>query len=347
MTRRMKENQREPVPDSLTRVIVGRYWLIAVLVVSLATAAAAAILRHRVPASSIGAKQQEILTERPEIILLGNSLLDEGIDTQTFAESVGRRTLKWASGGSASAYWYLALKNVIAPCEHVPQWAIVFFSDTLLTQPSFRVTGNYRDLIERLALPEEPILHQLAYGTSSSRWARAVEKYWSLYGGRHLLRDYAEMIVKRATAALASVGEPDLADATRSTFRPENLDPMRFTALQADADSTDVADFTEKLARSLLPHMIDVMAEAGIGLGFVRVPLRRDALGQPQSAELIEYIAELADYLASRGVPLIDLSKETPLSEEQFADGNHIDRETGSPPFTRLAAETLRRELAL
>ncbi|MFC2099907.1 hypothetical protein ACFLSF_03655 [Candidatus Bipolaricaulota bacterium] len=347
MNRRRRAGRNGSGRDSTDRDTLGLGWLIVILVVTIATTGAAAIMRYRLPAGSIASKQQQIASERPEIILLGNSLLDEGIDVLAFAELVGHSTLKWTSGGSASAYWYVALKNGIAPCEHRPQWAIVFFSDTLLTQPGFRVTGNYRDLIERLTLPEEPILERLAYGASSSHWARTVEKRWPLYGERHRFRGYAETIVKRATATLTGVSETALADATSAAFRPGNLDPVRFTALQANAEVANVSDFNEQLDPSFLPHMIDVMTQAGIRLAFVRVPLRRDGLRQPQPPELVDYVTELESYLASRDVPLIDLSRDTPLSEEQFADGNHLDRETGRPLFTRIAAEALRRELGL
>ena len=324
---------------------LGLGWILVVLVVVAGTVVASQIMAHRLPASSIDAKQQEIAAASPDVVLLGNSLLDEGIDEDELSALLALRTLKWTSGGSASAYWYLALKNVIAAGEYNPRWAIVCFSDTLLTEPSFRVTGNYRDRIERIAKREEPLLEALAYRASQPAWIRVVEHAWPLYGGRELLRDYAETIVRRAASILVGSAEDDLRNAAARSFQASQMDPERFGALQAAADLHDVTDFDAVVGVSFLPHMIAEMERAGIQLVFVRMPLRRDGVKQPQSEALLRYVSDLDAYLWANGVELIDLSVDTPLTEEAFADGSHLDREMGRPIFTRLAAEALRAAL--
>jgi len=324
---------------------LGLGWIVVILVVVAATVAAAQIMVHRLPASSIGTKQKEIAAASPDVLLLGNSLLGEGVDEEELSDLLGLRAFKWTSGGSASAYWYLALKNVIAAGEYRPPWAIVFFSDTLLTEPAFRVTGNYRDLIERIALASEPVLDDLAYGASARKWVRQIEHAWPLYGGRGLLRHYAETIVRRATSLLAGTTEDQLRNAAARAFQTSRMDPERLGALQAAADPRGVTSFDEAVRDSFLPHMIAEMEAAGIRLVFVRMPLRRDGMGQPQPEELRQYVSDLDAYLWANGVEMVDLSVDTPLTEEAFADGSHLDRETGRPIFTRLAAEALRAAL--
>jgi len=66
---------------------------------------------------------------QPKIVLLGNSIMDEGVDEKAFSKLTATQTIKIWDGGSASAWWYLALKNVIVEANHKPQIVLLFFRD--------------------------------------------------------------------------------------------------------------------------------------------------------------------------------------------------------------------------
>ncbi len=57
---------------------------------------------------------------RPGILLLGNSVLDWGVDEHLLGELLGTPVLKIGIGGSASAWWYLLVKNVLPAANHRP-----------------------------------------------------------------------------------------------------------------------------------------------------------------------------------------------------------------------------------
>jgi hypothetical protein len=319
---------------------VAATWLIAVAV--LAAATLVADKAYSPPsATAIPWKQQELSSQRPEVILLGNSMLGEGIDEGLFESLTGLRTCKWAIGGSESAYWYVVTKNVIATCAHKPRLLVVFFRGTVLAYPGFRTSGKYRDEIELWTLPEEPLLDELAYRTSSPPLVRVAEQLWPLCDWRHrnALKTRAETLVKQVTAALLKTNPETLAAAAAAVFAEDELDLVQATAQQLAAEQAfSVVPRQIQIGRSFLPEIVRVTKEAGIQLVFVRVKRRTDADGRPQSAELTDYINGLREYLQEASVPLLDFSHDPSLGLELFAAGDHLDREKGRPVFTRLVA---------
>jgi len=341
MTARNRSGREEKKPRRRGVLGVTRTWLVAVAVLAAATGAA---LLFGAPNSSgtIQAKQREIASEQPEIILLGNSMLGEGIDEGLFEKLTGLSTYKWASGGSETAYWYVAVKNVIATCSYRPECLLLFFRDAFLTDPTNRVAGKYRDLIEQWTLAEEPLLDRLAYQSETgSRWARALEKAWPLYGSRRRLRNKAEGYLKAAMEAMLGVPSGQIARAADTALGDSKLDPERLNELQGAAEETSVPVFSEVVDRSLLPEIIRVTEDAGIQLILVRVKRRSDAMGIPQEPEMVEYIDALKAYLAERRIRILDFSDDLRIGIDLFAAGDHLDRGNGRPVFTRILAEAL------
>jgi hypothetical protein len=315
-------------------------WLIAIAVLMVATPVADKAYSPS-SARAIAWKQRELSSQRPEVVLLGNSMLGEGIDEGLFESLTGRRTYKWAIGGSESAYWYIVTKNVIATCAHKPRLLVIFFRDTALTYPGYRTSGKYRDEIELWTSPEEPLLDELAYRASSPPLVRVAEQLWPLCDWRHrnALKTRAETLVKQVTAALLKTSPKALAAAAATVFAESKLDPVQATAQQlASEQAFSVVPRQIQIGRSFLPEIVRLTKEAGVQLAFVRVKRRTDAEGRPQQAELTRYIDGLREYLQGASVPLLDFSHDPRLGLDLFAVGDHLDREKGRPVFTRLVA---------
>jgi hypothetical protein len=91
----------------------------------------------------------------PEVVLMGNSMLDEAVSRRQFEYLTGKRTLKLAKGGSASAAWYLTLKNAVFNAPTTPKMVVILFRDLYLTSPKKRVHSKYKAYIDDLSTRHE------------------------------------------------------------------------------------------------------------------------------------------------------------------------------------------------
>ena len=282
----------------------------------------------------------------PDLVLLGNSMLGEGVDETLFSSLMGTKTYKLGINGAASAVWYLVIKNVIAPMDDPPESVILFFRDSFLTQPGFRVDGKYFAKVERYAGPDETLLDRLAYLDGMSPSSYLATKWLPLFGDREKIR---EEIVGTAKFGVPSrlMGTDSLTVelAIAGTFADSNMNTQLLTAAQLAAEKSpkDQSHFDFRLAveKSFLPEMVRILREKDIDLVLVRVKRRRDLNPNSRPAELETYIEDLSEYLASRGAPFLDYTDETTLAPEHFGEGDHLN-EHGRDIFTRLLARDLR-----
>ena len=285
---------------------------------------------------------QRIEAERPDVVLIGNSILREGVDTEALSLRTGRRCLAVVRSGAASAWWYLALKNQVAAAAHPPELVVVVFRDHFLTEPEFRVAGKYRRALDALAGAEEPVLARLAYGEPPA--GGALERALPLYRRRAELREGLERAVKDAWVGRILGLAPGGVDAAlERVFRREALDAERLGALQAESEAPaapGVYAFPARVEHSFLPEIVEVARARGIRLVFVRAKRQRDLAAGAEPPELRAYLRDLEAWLGERGIPLLDFSRDPRLVEAHFADGDHL-RPAGRAVFTELLGEAL------
>ncbi len=288
--------------------------------------------------------REQIEAARPELVLVGNSILRRGVDVAALSARTGRRCLEVARGGAASAWWYLALKNQVAAADHFVPLAVIVFRDHFLTEPRFRVTGKYREALDAIAGAREPVLDRLAYGRDPEAAASLLERVLPLYGRRAELRAAVEGAVKDAWVGRSLGLAPGGVDAALArVFRPEALDPERLAALQAESEAPAadaVYDFEARLPHSFLPELLAVAEARGMRLIFVRAKRRRDLAPGAEPAELRAYVRALEAWLAGHGIALLDFSRDPRLVEAHYADGDHLGP-AGRAVFTEMLAEAL------
>lgn len=313
---------------------LGRIASMAALFVALLWVAAPGRIERR-PVSVAGAAlAARIDAERPQVALLGNSMLGEGVDAEALALASGVPVLAVVQPGSASAWWYLAMKNGVGASAHRVPLTVLFFRDHFLTEPTFRVKGSYRAAIDAMAEPDEPLLGRLAYGGSDETSARLLGEW----------RAGTLAAVKHGAARVLLGLAPDAADAALAhAFAAERLDPERAGRREQLAEATDAADtrdFAAAVKRSFLPEIVRLARQNGTRLVLVRVKRRRDAEQGPDPA-LARYSESLAGWLAERGVALVDFSHDERIRLEHFARGDHLSRDEGRRVFTRLLVDAL------
>jgi hypothetical protein len=245
---------------------------------------------------------------QPAIVILSDSMVDNGIDSGLLEEKLGGRRVEllWY-GSSESASWYLRLKNYIVASGIHPELVCIAFRDRILTDPSFRTEGTYRSKLEASLHANDPV-YRLVLGNDSGgknkleRWITAI---YPLNASRHVEQEKVERMSLRTLANLGTTVN-ELGRRVNETFAIANL---RGGAIEEAValSKEEQTEFNPDPRRSFLPHMVAVAAEAHIPLCFFRVrrypgPDNRVA----QNEQLQKYVADLRKWIESHGCSFID-----------------------------------------
>lgn len=327
-----------------------------VLLVTRSVGPARAQLVQRPPVEERGFKDprrfhNRIAREKPEVVLVGNSVMDAAVDHEALAELTGRRTLRITPHGSASALWYLVLKNVLATATERPGVVVIGFRNVFLTEPDYRTQNNYRRRIDYFAGEDEPLLDELAYFGDLGPAELFLMRHWSVWQRREELRGTTEAWFKDTLAARAvGLEPPALRGAVERVFADENKRDAAVDQAQELAETVadrSHFDFPGQLGRSFLPEMVRIARESGIRLVFLRLPTRRMAKDATETAApwyrewMPGYEADLFAYLEREGVGLIDFEGDPRIPVAWFDNGDHLGEEPGQVELTKLLAAAL------
>jgi len=293
--------------------------------------------------------------ERPDVAVLGNSVMAAAVDADALGEALDLEVADLTLNGSASALWYLLLKNVVARAEGDarPRAVVLGFRDVFLTEPDYRTGGRYRTTVDWFADADEPLLDRRALLRGTGPLELLALEHWSAWQRRDHLREGAEALAKEGVAARIAGRPPgDLTAAVDRVFAEERKRPDAVTAAQTRAEVQIEPyhfDFPAQLDRSLLPEMIRIAREAGVQLVLVRMPNRRSAEARMRALDLPAwatewlpgYVDALMAHLEREGVDVIDLEGDPRIPFEWYANGDHLGPEPGRREFTRILAEEL------
>ncbi len=302
--------------------------------------------------------RKEVGARQPEIVFIGNSILLDSTDENVFTELTGRKALIVGFSGSASAWWYLALKNVLldpetrrlSGGESRPRLVVVFFRDYGLTDPGFRVTGEYQGGIDGMSTAQEPVLDALAYQGTMSRMDYLLFRRCRLYQRRQNVRQALNSHIRDDVVPFLTGTAGSADEAIARVFTDENLDTELLTIRQLAATSKqaeEAGDFETQLGRSFLPHMIRLARENGVQIAFVRMKRRRDTMPNGEPPALQKYIRDLQAYLTENQAPFLDFTSEPRITLDLYGAGDHLRRTSAvRRHFTSLLAERLAPTLA-
>lgn len=271
---------------------------------------------------------------QPNFVVIGDSMAGIRIDPRQLSRLTNTGVVGLYQQGSPVAYWYLALKNLVAEngLRNI-RGAILFFRDDQLTTQVEVAPGS----LDRVARDREPELDRILAAkklgplSAVHRAARAAYQY-------DRTRLWLEPLITRWPAEV--VAEADAAvflDALNNgVFALDRL--RKFEASDLAVSSNDALDFPANVEGSLLPEIMRLAAAHHIKLAFIRVQRRPGAdAPPPQSAALKKYVDDLGDYLVAHGAYYHDDwgDPEEPLS--LYADGDHLTA-AGRVRYTELFA---------
>jgi len=294
------------------------------------------------------AHRDGIAAQNPQIVLLGDSMVEENVDTPALSDELGQSVYTVSYPGSASALWYLSIKNNILLSPNKPPALVIVFRDTIPTSPAYRADGKFVRAIDTLAGADEPLLTQLAYVNRVNPLEKFAKQYFPLYEFGFQIRDRVDFYVRYLLPRpLLHCGNRCVDAAVLNIFNFRNLiDPTADDPI-AQAESvlyTDSAlDFYGQLDQSFLPEIIRLCKENGIQLVMVRGKTITFA-DVPPPAGLDRYMRNLREYLAQSGVLFLDLEADDRLTASDYIDRFHVHPEARGI-YTQMLADGLKSVL--
>ncbi len=291
-----------------------------------------------------------IAERRPDVVLVGDSVLYLGVDQDALSSQLGSETYNIGIPGSGSAVWYLILKNVIVESSPRPKYVLVFFRDAMLTIPTYRTTGRYFGIVDDFAGRNEPLLSQLAYIDPMSPVERIAEQYFPLYSTRLDVREGLDNRIRYLAPSMLFDCPVECTDeAINSVFGRDRVDVTTLNQAVEDAGRTLYApqamDFDARLDGSFLPAMLQLAQENDITLIFVRTKTMNFPEVSSEPAALRQYIVSLDEYLSvQEDVYFLDFGHDPRLLDGYYFDSLHFTDE-GKKAFTELLAEELEQIL--
>ncbi len=283
--------------------------------------------------------QEYIEENQPQIVLLGDSTLNLGINPDALAEETGKTVYSIGIPGSASALWYLMLKNSIAESSYKPEYVVVIFRNTILTAPGYRVHGSYFKLVDEYAGRNEPVFIEKSFVNLMNPLEIAAEKYLPLYVFRADLRAGIDTSIRYFAPPLLGCDENCTDFALGEIFSGADLEPKALVDALGAAESYLYTDeqmnFESQVNESYLPDMTRLADENNIKLVFVRIKVESEFENLPKHED---YLASLSNYLEEENAHLLDYGSDPRLTNNLLRDPLHLNEE-GKSIFTRLVAE--------
>ena len=282
---------------------------------------------------------EELRAFQPGIVIIGDSMAGR-IHKRRLEELTGAPVAPILRNATGSAHWFLIFKNYVIASGVKPKAVVVFFRETNLTDPMFRLGDPYRTNADPLAHDFEPELNAAVSARTQGAWFRvhsAVDRIYGLEQTRRWLEPELAALPARA------VSSPELLSALNTEFA---LDKLR-SGVAADMASVagDPLDFARDVERSVLPAFVRLARENGIKLIFVRV-LRRPENGRApvEPPALQRYIRDLGAYLKANGAIFRDDRYYPGMASLPYDDGDHISR-VSMVPYTELFFEQMAAHL--
>jgi len=283
----------------------------------------------------------------PEIVFIGNSMLDSRIHLETFDGLTNHQnTLLLVDSGSGAESWHLRLRDLVAD-DSKPHVVFIFFRDDALTESrngsDGRVSDELQDIrdntggeslsdsggadrIDNFVREFYPIqirrgsvkiaVNQISASPMNPNFVvSTVRRALSIYGiGSYERSDYGSNLTDLNTL-LEDVNDVFVAEniRTRDGYNPFSASTPRFDAV---------------VNESYLPIMINLARENSIPVVFVRLQRRPKIDGStPNSSSLDIYMADLQNYLDSLDIALIDMNGNPDIRREHYADAvDHISQ---------------------
>jgi len=283
-----------------------------------------------------------IIENAPQIVLIGDSTLIKGVDTIRLSEQLDIPLYSIGLPGSASTLWYLIIKNNVITVPVPPKYLLIFFRDTMLTMPGYRVQGQYLEQIDEYASPKDELLIERAYIGLMNPMERFAEAYIPIYTARWQMREEIESQIRYTPAQITGCAPRCVDGALSHIFGESNMSIQGLNEAISSAENNlythYTLDFENEVHKSFLPELIRMAHESNIQLVLIRMKTLQ--FTQPFPA-LDNYMNNLKTYAQANNVIVLDFTDDPRLPSGLYMDTLHLN-DQGKVIFTDILTETLK-----
>ena len=257
---------------------------------------------------------------QPDIVLMGDSMLQRGVDADKLAEGLDKKVLDIALPGSSSTLWYLILKNNILRSPTPPAYLIIFFRDSELTVPGLRVQGKYLEQIDEYASPRDRLLIQRAFVTPMNPIELAAEKFLPPFHFRLQTRTALDSYIRYLLPThVLGCSETCTDQAMVDLFQGDNMEPnILSNAIDASDDylySHKSLDFPHQVDISFLPEFVRLCKENHIQLVAVHMKTLRFIKENSIPPAVLTYRKDIKAYFQQNDVIYLDFSTDSRIPD--------------------------------
>lgn len=274
-------------------------------------------------------KYRQLATElekcQPPVILIGNSILGTAVEEQTLAERTGYPVKKiWLPGASA-AWWYLALKYIVADLSYTPKVVAFVYRDNEFSRPKFRTTGKYESRFS-VFVENDDEFHKKVYDTELTPYRHLYRQYRKFQAAQ---KQTIENFLKKVSAKIRNLPLETIDTVINKYFSDSNMNAYLLTKAQIQAEkntNNSLNKFSDRLDKTFLPTMIKIAQEKKINLLFINMKKREQATGVNLSATSSKYLNDFEAYLKTNDIPLLNYSTHQALLLGHYAAGDHFNK---------------------
>lgn len=289
--------------------------------------------------------QEAISALKPDLVLLGDSIAEENLDMDMISGQTGLQSYRMTFGGSASAMWYLALKNNIVTASHHPKYLVILFRDSEMTAPGYRVQGKLFVALDEMATPEDGIVIERSYLRTMNPLEALAETYFPIYGFRSSFRNMADSHTYALPYVTMRCGKRCVDGAMLKVFNFRNNAAPDQVGGSLDQEenllySPEALNFNAQVNDSFLPDILRLCRENNIQLVLVRAKSARFESPAAEPRGLAEYLADFKNYIEENGALYLDISADTRVSLDEFIDSYHV-KPVAKERYTQLFIDAL------
>lgn len=289
--------------------------------------------------------QDYINENHPSMVLIGDSMLQRGVNSDKLGQELNQKILNIALPGSGSTLWYLIIKNDILLASTPPAYLVLFFRDSELTAPGLRVQGQYLEQIDEFAASSDQLLIQRAYINQMNPMEIMAEKYFPTYSLRWKIRSNLDYYIRYSLPTyFLACSQTCTNQAMARVFGENNLEPKILSnAIDAGDDylyTNKSLNFNKQVEISFLPEIIRLCRENHIQLVAVQMKTLRFSKVSLEPPTLKSYRVDLKEYLQKNNAIYLDFSNDSYIHNNLFFDPLHFN-DKGKEVFTDLLAKTL------
>lgn len=289
--------------------------------------------------------RDEIAAQRPEVVILGDSMVQENVDAEMLSSQLGRSVYKIGYPASTSAAWYLILKNEIVASPAKPRTLVILFRDTMLTQPSHRISPFADKTVDVFATMDDRLVLERAFLNQINPLGAFFEAYIPFYSSQaEIQKDVSESIRYDSVRWTLGCNRKCVDDAVQDVLARSRMTTDTINAevvsVEGPLYSARALDFNARIEKSFLPEIVRLCRENGMACIFVRSRKQYYAGMPGEPRGLQNYLFDLKAYLQSNEMTYLDMNNDPRLVPSVYNDPIHVSAE-GRSVYTQVLGDLL------